>query len=407
MVYIPPSYEQLQQSTLELQQIFNKATNRYEPPSYDILLDRILKMQKNYCIHVKKKGNRFYATKPDPDREEEIACITRLIDSFPETSPGSLKRHYVHNILLGALFYRYKAIEKSYRESYSEYLRISDKRCSALYLTIEEMLGLQTDRGSSIDSLSVATCCRAYFEHLRSIDLKKQSLYVRPEEVKFFTNLEAQIDRAESDSRGVAEQMNCLESIQAIADLLNKTHREVRLGLDSLSTGLTKALLTKEVLSREEIIKILHATDLSPLVKAMIDYLISDDKTLNKPDEPLLVEKMIEDFMEEMKRNLTVYNQYTLLGAYVMMLKKIPAEQTGLKKTLNIAMNAASIRNALDEDARTQSICALNDYLMLPGMRELNANGLQNYEAMKCELRLQVSEFHSIEDLTTSAAAFD
>jgi hypothetical protein len=399
MGYIPPSYEQLQQSTGELQQIFNKAANRYEPPAYDLLLEKISKMQKNYCLRVKEKKNLFFAREPDLVRFEEIACITRLIDSFPETAPGSIKRHYVHNILLGALFYRRKAIEDSYRGSVSSCLRISNERYSALYLTIEEMLGLHPDHGSPIDTLTIATCCRAYFEHLRSIDLKKQSLYVRPEELDFFPHLEVLIDVTEKESREVASQMNGLESIQTIADLLSKTNRDVRLGLDLLSARFIKAWGTKEILSREDMIKILQATDLSPVVKAMIDYLIADDKTLSPSEAPL--------FVEEMQRHLTVYNQFTLLGAYVMTLKKVPVEQAHLKRTLHVAINASSIRNALDETTKTQAICALNDYLALPGMRELTANGLPHFEAMKCELRLQVSEFHSLQELTTSVAAFN
>lgn len=399
MVYIPPSYEQLQQSTSELQQIFNKAANRYQPPAYDTLLEKISKMQKSYCFRVKEKKNLFFATEPDAGRLEEVACITRLIDNFPETSAGSTERHHVHNIVLGALFYRRKAIEDSYRGSVSSCLRISNERYSALYLTIEEILGLHTDRGEFIDTLTIATCGRAYFEHLRSIESKKQTLYVRPEEVDFFPRLEMMIDMAEADSREVAEQMNCLENIQAIAELLNKTNRDVKIGLDILLTSLSKVMGTKDVLSREEMIKVLQAMDLSPLVKALINYLISDDKILNKSEGPL--------FMEEMQRNLMVYNQYTLLGAYVMALKKIPAEQTHLRKTLNIAIHAVTLHNALDESARTQAICALNDYLTLPGMQELNTRSLQNYEAMKSELRLQVSEFQHLHDLTTSVAAFN
>lgn len=398
MVYIPPSYEILQQSTRELQHTFNRVANRYQPPAYEALIDRIQKMQREYCRQVRDKGNLFFATRPDSVRLGEIACIMRLIDSVPPTMPGSAESHHVHNILLGALLYRRQAIEDSYHGSVSTYLNISNERYSALYLTIEGILELNPSQGKILDALSVATCCRAYHGHLKSIDPKKQSLYILADEADFFSRLEAMIEGAEVQSKGVVKQLSSLETIQVIGELLNQTFQEVQSGLELFTPLVSSALVKKDSLSRKEIIQILQASHLSPRSKAIFEYLIVDDKTLNRSEEQLLI--------EEMKRNLVVYNQFCLLGAYVFVMNKTPMEQVALKKTLYLAINAVTLQNALDDEARTQAILALDQYLSFPGIEEFCKGRPLDYKAMKDEVRLKASELQNLQDLASSAVTY-
>lgn len=394
MGYTPPSCEELRYATAELQQIFNKQQNRYDPPSYELLTEKLHSMERSYRQRVKEKPNLFFVLQPDSVRFEEISCITHLMDSVQSTTPQSSARNQIHGILLGALIYRWKAIEASYQGTISSRFKLNSARSSALYLTIEEILMLNPERGNQLDPLTVSTCCVAYQQRLHELGAVRGSVYIRENEADFFQTLDLFISEADGASRGVAEQMGHLVAIQSVDECLEKMFADTSSGLVSLSSVLSKGLNRKETLSREEMMQSLEAIGLSPLVKSMIEYLVPDDKSLNK--ESLVC------FLDEMKPRLAIYYQYALLGAYVIVLKNTPPEHVTLIKTLNIAIGSLSMINALDDETRLRGLSVLGHYLTLPGVCDLDFKAWRSYNSLKRDVEHQYIDLQRMSELAQS-----
>ena len=394
MGYTPPSCEELRYATAELQQIFNKQQNRYDPPSYELLTEKLQSMERSYRQRVKEKPNLFFALQPDSVRFEEISCITHLMDSVQSTTAQSSARNQIHGILLGALIYRWKAIDASYQGSISSRFKLNSARSSALYLTIEEILMLNSERGNQLDPLTVSTCCAAYQKRLLELGAVRGSVYIRENEVDFFQTLDLFISEADGASRGVSEQMGHLVAIQSVDECLEKMCADTSSGLVLLSSVLSKGLNRKDRLSREEMMQSLETIELSPLVKSMIEYLVPDDKCLNK--ESLVC------FLDEMKPRLAIYYQYALLGAYVIVLKNTPPEHSKLIKTLNIAIGSLSMSNALDDETRLRGLSVLGHYLTLPGVCDLDFKAWRSYNSLKRDVEHQYIDLQRMSELAQS-----
>ena len=396
MVYIPLEYKDLHDNTSELQEIFNKESNRYDPPSYEDLCKKVRLMERDYRQRVKEKPNRFFAKQVDSTRFKEISCITHLLDDFQKTASESAEQDKAQNILLGALFYRRRAIERAYEGSVSYCLNLSEPRSSALYLTIEEMLMLEPRKKNELDPKTVTTCCAAYRKRLDDLGAVVGSVYICESEVDFFQQLDLLISKTQGASRDVTEQMEHLVAIQSFDDFLFKSYTDVCTGLVLFSSALSKELIKKDGLSRKGMMRCLEGVELSPLVKFMIKFLVPAEMSLNK--------ESCCHFVEDIGVILAEYSQHALLGAYVTVLKKTSPEPSKLTTTLNLAIDAASLDNTFDEDDKTRlkALTLLGHYLKLPGIRDLDFSNWRSYNSFKREVEKQAADLQTMSEINRS-----
>ena len=398
MAYIPPSYEELHLATAALLRVSNKTYGRYRAPEFSELRATSLDMKETYLELVAAKSYLRMGAKPGLPRLEEINCIRHLIERLPETLPGSRERNQVHNTLLGALFYRRMAIGSSYSGSWASFFGFNSENSSALYLAIQKVLNIKPD--NLPDDLTVYTCCRAYYDHVdREKRLGNESGYIRTGEVDFFEQLKAIITKVETPSKLVDNQIRQLIAIQSIASLLRKTDAEVDAGIEVLSESLLNALGNKSSLSRGEIVKCLRAAKLSPLVATMIEQLVDIKQDVTKAS--------CRNFIEDLKQKRIENSQYTLLGAYVIVLKEAPIEQADLTKLTTIlasAIGATSLSNSLDDETRFKALSTFAAYLKLPSMGDLDFSAWGSYDSLQADVDKRVADTQSIIELVMSAS---
>ena len=134
---------------------------------------------------------------------------------------------------------------------------------------------------------------------------------------------------------------------------------------------------------------------LSPQVSSLIAYLLPDDMEINKGEFLTLVDTL--------KGRLAVHSQYTLLGAYVILLQSAHVGSSPLLMTLNKALGTLRPGNALDDKARCFALVALRHYLALPGMSPVDfAAWPGGYEGLQRVLDEQCAELSGIDALATS-----
>lgn len=360
MPYVPPSYEALRTSTSTLIRAFNRVSERYEPPPYDQLYQQILTMGDTYKQRVAEKPAPLLGKKPEPNPKyteiiERIIYLARHMDQ--SVAAGSAEQIQQHNVLLGALFYQYLSIDASYKETYTgrffSYMNWIDVDTTALYSTLKSMLNIS--KKNQLDKLSIVTRCSAYLEELRKRARGEDlALYVPQGEDDFFQQLQSKIANAEDLSEPMERQIRCLKVVQSFDAILSTTSKSVSTGLKSFCDLLSKTLKTKKELSREEMVAILSKIELSPLTSEIINYLLQDGETLTSEKAPA--------FLENMLGRLATYNQFTLLGMYVIMLEKSSVEFPLVTETLNIAIGITPA-NAMDTDTRILALSPLLHYL--------------------------------------------
>ena len=346
MPYNPPSYAELHESTLALLRAFNSASKRYVPPSYAQLYERIGTMVGKYRQLVAEKPKTFFGVKPEPNpmHIEMIERLCYLAEHLPKSvTEGSPEQIQQHNILLGALFYLYLIIDGRYNGTctgrFFSYMKLISVNASALYRTINDMLGISEE--NILDKLSIVTRCSAYLEYLRSIGTRGEDVtpYIPKGFDGFFEGLQAQIAKAEDESRPMEQQMGRLRVVQSFDAILRDTANQVSAGLSLYCPLLSENLKGKKELPREEMITLLSTLKLSPLAFEIINYLLRDDEVLKNEGAA--------KFLNDMQGRLETYNQFTLLGMYLIMLVncvKLPL----VTETLNIAIGITSA-STIDE----------------------------------------------------------
>jgi len=359
----------LQDVSDNLQWHLNKELGRYQSKPYEELVEATLKLEAHYRDNVKKKYYFLTPYVPDDARLREIACITYLVRHLPKTEPNTFKRFKVHNIVLGALFYRRMAREDTYQRSLLYTLTLGGwtEKASALYLSIESILGL--DDKNKIDPLVVFTCCSAYKECLENIKADDKKHYILNEEADLAL-LSTIISESEADERCriLSLQMDHVVSIESVAKLVKDTDGKVRYSLTAFRESLSRALESKETLSTLDLLACLESCKFNEWKKIFFKYLIPKNTIINKEN--------LDVFIKDRGDYLTDFNQYILLGAYVMVLKHEPEKHEKplpdvLIKVLKNATASDTEDNELDDKTCFNALKALNGYLELPGFQVL------------------------------------
>ena len=400
MVYIPPSREALHQATTQLIKRFNGLSHRYTPPAQDVLRENVLQLKTRYSQRVAEKPLSFFGSQPIENKVhiEEIECITRLVLDLPVTKARSPEEDEVQSIILGALMYRYLAIEFDYTQTLDgkilSWLGIYNKDSAALYGILKGLLGINEQ--NQLDALSIATRCGAYLDYLRSKGARRGSAYIRQEEVDFFDRLHRLISDSKHLSIPILEQIKYLAMIRFFDDLLYKTGVQVGAGFELFSQALGLSFKSKDSLSRADMLSCVSATspNASSLVNSMIEYLLRDDEVLKKENLP--------NFVVEMNKRLATYSQYTLLGVYVVALTK--SHSTTLTKALETAIGVVEPGHLLDANTRVNALSALGHYLSLPlpDGRDLEFSPMGNYLSLQDDIEQLLPELRGKEEMAMS-----
>lgn len=383
MGYVAPSYEDLLVATDLLPSTYMQLSSRYVPPDYKTLIEAITNMEKRYVQLVRSKVSRFFTPRPEPVRLDQIAYIAKLEKILPEPlTPGALNA--TQKILLGALFYRRISIKNSY-EGIVYWMSGWSPSCSALYRTIDELLGITAS--NVLDDLSIETCCKAYYEHLLRIPDGIRPTYFDESE---YDKLRETLTIYEAKAKPVHDEMRPLFAIQSLRPLLDSVQTDMRAQLTVFDAFLKAVKLHEvETLSREAILVAVDTRDPTPRIKAMFDYLLPSDTSLNRSNSAT--------FLVDMKERLSVYNQYVLLGAYTVALGKAPSME--VRNTLTKAIGGLLPGNALDDEARELALTALDHFLSLPGISENDFGAFGGYEMLQRDVTLQLTDLRVLSSL--------
>ncbi len=400
MVYIPPSREALHQATLQLVKRFNLLSHRYVPPAHALLCEKALQLKRLYSQRVAEKPPSYFGTQPVENKAhiDEIECITRLVVDLPATKAGSAEQDEAQSIILGALIYRYLAIEFEYTKTLDgrvlSWLGVYNKDSAALYGVLKMLLGINEQ--NQLDPLSIATRCSAYLEHLRTQGVRRGSGYIRQEEKNFFDRLNHFIFDAREASNPIAEQIKSLAMIQSVDSILCKTEGQLFAGFGLFSEALAIAFKSKSQLSRAEMVLCLKA--ISPLppawVLSMMDYLLRDSETLIKDD--------LVHFVADMRKRWATYSQYTVLGVYVVALTK--SNSAVLTSTIDEAMRIEAPNNLLDDSTRVNALSALGYFLRLPLQDFLDDHLIGNYHALQHDIEALLLGLRGMDHMLMSLA---
>lgn len=138
MGYKPPGYRDLHTNTNMLHDYFNKLINRYIPPSYEQMRQKISSLETKYNSKIRKKSGLLVSTTPEL-RRDQVACIYQLLSKL-QLEGEVPKINNMQRILLGAVIYRYLRIKKSYGDGwglYSMFGYTPDDNCT-IYQILEE-----------------------------------------------------------------------------------------------------------------------------------------------------------------------------------------------------------------------------------------------------------------------------
>ena len=194
----------------------------------------------------------------------------------------------------------------------------------------------------------------------------------------------------EEKARPIHEDMRPLFAIGALRQLLDGMHSEMRVQLTVFDAFLTAEKLPEvETLSREAIIASLDTRNPTPRIRAMFDYLLPSDMSLNRLNSA--------GFLADMQERLAVYSQYVLLGAYIVALGKAPSME--VRNTLYRAIGGLLPGNALDDEARVLALTALDHYLSLPGISDKDFSAFGSYDMLQRDVTLQLADLGTLSSL--------
>ena len=364
---------------------YTQLSARYVPPDYKTLTEAITNMEKRYgeLVLLKAKASRFFTPRPEPVRLDQISYIVKLEKILPEPLTTA-EVNATQKVLLGALFYRRISIQSSY-DGIMCWMSGWNPSCSALYRTIDELLGITGS--NALDDLSVETCCKAYYEHIMRLPETIRLTYFDASEHDKLTEMMAVY---EEKARPIHEEMRPLFAIGALRQLLDGLHSEMRVQLTVFDAFLMAEKLPEvETLSREAIIASLDTRNPTPRIRAMLDYLLPSDMSLNRLNSA--------GFLADMQERLAVYSQYVLLGAYIVALGKAPSME--VRNTLYRAIGGLLPGNALDDEARELALTALDHYLSLPGISDNDFSTFGSYDMLQRDVTLQLADLGTLSSL--------
>ncbi|ASQ45425.1 hypothetical protein [Legionella clemsonensis] len=422
MGYKLPGYRYLHNNTNILHDTFNKLINRYIPPTYEQVRQKVSSFPEKYNEKVNKKSGLLVNTTRGL-RLDQSACISLLLPKLPEE--GSVQEiNQAHNILLGAVIYRFLRIKKSYKPKYYSYFGYSPKD-SCTYQILEE--DFEFDK-QQLDAETIATCCEAYLAYLEQEVVttigKKQKVgdqfpYIK-EDVDFYKNLKAIIRDARAIAQPITAQLKIISFVQSVAvsfRTMDNNALEVLPKLSSVVSNKLKKSPAQELTSEDvaELLDTIHPA-VNEAAKETLKLVLPDmvtskgvfTKVIISNSSPIRTEDKYLSFQDYVQEALIMNSQYALLGAYILALSRSEADKPELKDALNHAIAAQGV-NQLDEKTKKWGLVAFHNYVTIPGIPAINYkcwHADTGYEHMDKELQQQLNKLSRLKEKEEEVFSF-
>ncbi len=342
---MPLSYDTLHSSTLALVKSYNKNAGRFDPPVYEALHRNVLMMREMYLDNVRQKPEK--SAEANLSYLKAIDSITHLARQLPKVTRDSPEYIQQHNILLGALYYRYLIVKESYTKKicgrFFSLIGAINIENTALYTTLKNLLNISLE--NVIDGLSISLCCKAYLEYLESLDKCENTGYIPEcEKKEFFDNLRSKIKEFDVESVPLLQSIKYVDVIQWVDGLLCAIDEDMESAIKSWCEVMSNQQ-NKFPLSRQDIIGCMSDVKSAPsfFVRVLLDYLLLDDATFEEDDS-------VSKYKETLDQRFSEYKKSVLQGIYALTLAQLASKYNAdrsLVKTLNTAIEGAQEGNGI------------------------------------------------------------
>ncbi|KTC84183.1 hypothetical protein [Legionella brunensis] len=401
MGYIPPEYQELQKKTDTLITTFNNLSRRYIPAKYDELRKKVGGLEGKYNEKAPKKSGFFISTNKEL-RRDQTACINQLLPKLPtEGTPTILNQS--QNVLLGAIFYRYKRLDNSYSQPYA-FFGYNAKNSCTLFQVLEEEFKLD-----KLDDETLATCCEAYKTYLEQPDLTVENKTVGDqfpyiqEDPDFYINLKEIIVTARQKALPITRQLHVISFVESVAQSLRETDKAIADILPKFSKMVIGKFTKESFLTRDNLLELINSFQptMSETSKEILK--LSLPERVLPQGVPIPSSEMTRyiGFQDYLSQALTINSTYTLLGAYVMALGRCNSHTPKLKDVLNSGINSM-VENLLDDTAKELSLTAFKNYVEIPGRPQLNCKAWSDdtgEEHMKMDLDIRHNKLKQVSEV--------
>lgn len=362
--------------------------NCYRSPEYKQLCLSVDSLKNWYELAIQSKNQSSYWSgwTNEDLRKDQIACITQLRKSLPETTENQAQ---LSNILLGAAFFRHQRLHGQYQavNNTGFFYPLSGLRSkpedSALFQILNDKLLCITEK-NAIDPHSLFMYYDAYWVYLNQTDESglerfKSYSYIRTHS-NYLQDLKQARDEAEKSARPITAQICQVLFIKSAADALNNCQNILH---NLLSNDLQLMLFERwknkqaEVskaavaLNSTEIIECMTCVKTSGDMKSFFEKIVENlnyEMTASSPED---FQSQYEDFQIQFRMHLQMHCQYALAGAYLLIRD---TAATGLSSLLDAVIYQ---KTAVGINPKTRKFC----YTSLNNFVELKNTFLLNYSA--------------------------
>lgn len=329
--YEVPEFVKLIDEINKLRTKLDGATGRYISPLYVELCDNITKLHDQYKAEKnaqKAKRSRLSSWSSFWDKTEtrfdQILLLLLIMNSL---SKDSKETEASHQILLGAILYRYTRL-------YREHKTASAKSgCMSLAVLIKL---LKIDGENKIDNTTLYTCCTAFKTFLQSIDPEGKSIYQRfayvTKDPEFFKKLDHIIDKADksTDKKIMDKNIEYLNFIESITKQIEQYYAGVK---DKLILLYSKI---KPETTLDAVKKLIGTLGFLPKVAKTIEDLLDHLQNFDEGENFVKITKEnYSDFHLTLNNFAETYFRSTLLGVLAV------CDQMEISTELNMLLRAA------------------------------------------------------------------
>ncbi|WP_131781377.1 hypothetical protein [Legionella gresilensis] len=410
MPYDAPDFTFLKDKTDNLQQSFAQITKRYISPNYLDLREKLLKLEELYKKKIKEKQKgRWIKCEPDKTRLEQIGCITQLANNMPNeqiTRNKAVSFERAQSILIGSCLYRYARINHSYDILLGFFGQADDN--SALNMALQDVLGLSNE--NNMDPLTWANCCSDYRDYLLKDDNYTSYSYINNDKDIFFSNLEKMIVREKIKAQPIDKQIQYILFIQSTLKMLNDYPQKITQITSKLKTFLTsqKSKINYPV-DKTKLLDYLKSLKVGNNLYNLFTQFLPENYYITLSEAKLVAvdDSEAKELESDILERITIYRQYALLAAYILVLTKINEVQKingsylynvdyserglieDLKKALKFAISEHG-NNQIEDDTRNLALTALQVFIDLNDQVEINTEVWGGFELFKGELHRQL-----------------
>lgn len=394
MVYEPPEYHKLKEAVNQLRGTVNKKKQRYKPPKYQPLLQRMEGLNGSYLANKKAApgykvwGYTLWDTKPSQRRQNQLALITHVAEHLPKPGKES-DADWLAAVGVGA--YRYAQLKMEYGTPLHKWITgikkqgnklpglNNEKNCKT-FAVLEGLLDINDDNKLDIDSL--LSCCKAYRDFLMTEDSsKKNKVYERytyiNEDIHYLSKMDKilrVLDEAKQEQAIDAESNKTFELInfiESIAPKIDQRFEEVLKGIKMICSKLTKDIPNQGINLSDLDIKS-NELNLAKISSNVIELNITNlIKSQHASKVNPLTKNNLVDFQELLQNFIEIHFRYILLGVFIICEQFIQDKSSLLSRELTIMMDNKA-NNIIEKEDIIAACNFLFNFLQLEDQASLN-----------------------------------